>query len=91
MTFYDDSLCKDAPLTEKQRKAINYFVLGKGSMAKQVVKKNNQRLKYYCPVYCESYIASDRHYVCKLCNSGKADEKFRHEITKFDPKVHKDC
>lgn len=92
MPFTVNELCKDAPLTETQKKSINYFILGKkkGSRAKPVPRKDNQRLKYWCPVMKDWYIASDRHYVCKLCKSGKAGEKDLHKIILFDPKIHKE-
>jgi hypothetical protein len=90
MPFKVGELCKDAPLTEVQRKSINYFTLGrkKGSRAKPVILKDNQRLRYWCPIEKIGYIASEQHYVCKLCNSGKARYPKLHEITPYDKKIH---
>ena len=79
MRKYKDPFTANAPLTEEQKKAVNYF-----TMRIPKPKKGNgrhTRIKYFCPTMNDWYLATPVHTICKMCNEN-------HDIIKFDRRKH---
>ena len=73
----------------KEKTKAPHHVKNLGVIKKKIIKINGHtKLKYYCPIEQDTYLAQQDHIHCQLCFD-KNRQIDRHEIVEYDPKIHK--
>lgn len=81
----------NTPINEKQKKFINGYTMGGEKRELERKQKTKSKKKtFYCPVWKDTYLATNSHIYCKLCSPSQPNpDNILHEVIEYNPKLHK--